>query len=354
MNKKTVAILAGGASVEHEISLISAKNILAALNTEKYKPFVIGVTKKGIWLAFENNNFIPDHKDATNISLNAGFEIYLKRKNEKVVVCRMDSDAEVASLDVAFSILHGTYGEDGKVQGFFDVLGLPYVGCGVTASALSMDKIHTKEVLSQNNIPNAKYKWFYNFEREQISFRTLSQELGLPFFVKPANAGSSVGISRVKDESDFAKALDEAFAVDAKVLIEEEIPGRELECSILGKLPDVKVSGIGEIILSGAEFYSYDAKYIDPDAAKVSLPVQNLDANIQEKIQEITKKVAVALGLRGLARVDFRLHTNGEIYVNEVNTLPGFTNISMYPKHFIQEGYTYAGLIADLIEGALQ
>lgn len=352
MEKLHIALLAGGASVEHEISLVSARNIFEAIDKETYEPHVIGVSKEGKWFAYENNEFTKG-TNASDIQLAEGFEIYLRNVDGSVVMFRAEDSKMVTKLDAAFSVLHGTYGEDGKVQGFLDVLGLPYVGCGVTASAVSMDKVHTKEVLSQNGVQNAKYKWFYDFEKENISFKEVTQELGLPFFVKPANSGSSVGVSRVKAEEDFEKALQEAFAADSKILIEEEIPGRELECSILGALPDIKVSGVGEIALNGAEFYSYDAKYIDPDAASVVLPAENLEETTKEKIRDMTRKCAVVLGLRGLARVDFRLHTNGEVYVNEVNTLPGFTNISMYPKHFMQEGYSYPKLISELIEGAL-
>ncbi len=352
MPKVHVAILAGGKSLEHEISLISASNIQKAIDTKKYQPFVVGITKTGEWRYYPSGTFAKNLNDANNTQLLPGKSVQLVKKQKKVCIVDAKTSEVLTNVDVAFSILHGNYGEDGAMQGFFEILGLPYVGCGVASSAITMDKVFTKQILDAKKIRNAKYLYFYKYEKKNISFEEVRAALGLPVFVKPARAGSSVGVSKVKSEKEFTKALDWAFECDEKVLIEESIEGREIECSILGSAPDFKVSPSGEIVLH-AEFYSFDAKYVDADAAEVVVPTKNIDPRTEKKIQEMSLQIARALELKGLSRIDYRVKANGEVYLNEVNTLPGFTNISMYPKHFHAAGISYPKLIDLLIEDAL-
>ncbi len=246
-------------------------------------------------------------------------------------------------IDVAFPIIHGPYGEDGQLQKELNEIGLNFVGCDTKACENSFDKEKTKNLLARHGIPQARYLTFI----EKPNFNHIEEKLGLPFFIKPANMGSSIGISKVKSENDFENAITEAFKHDKKIIIEEAIVGREIECALL-ESPDLKVSGLGEVVPKH-EFYSYEAKYLDPNGADLIIPAQ-VDDKVAEKIQTIAKDCFIALGCRDYARADFFLTKENKIYFNEINTHPGFTNISQFPMLWKQDGVDYKTLINNLLQ----
>ena len=306
--KKKIGILFGGKSAEHEISLSSAKNVFDAIDKTKFDPMLIMIDKAGKW---------------------------------KVT--------DVFMFDVIFPILHGPFGEDGTIQGFLKLVNIPYVGPGVLGSAVGMDKDVMKRLFRDAGIPIGKFLSMKSHEKP-LSFAEVEAALGSPFFIKPANMGSSVGISKVRNETEYAAAVKEAFQYDTKIVIEEFIPGPEIECAVLGN-EDLAASLPGEII-PAHDFYSYDAKYLDEKGASLQIPVK-LDEDTTKRIQELAVKVFQTLCCEGLSRVDFFLKENGEIIVNEINTMPGFTKISMYPKMWEASGISYTDLITRLIELAI-
>jgi D-alanine-D-alanine ligase len=344
---KKVGILFGGKSAEHEISLLSAKNVYEAIDRTKFDPVLIGIDKTGRWLI----------NDASQFLLNSGNPALVKiNPNGKSVALRPESNGMFSAegtgsfnVDVVFPILHGPFGEDGTIQGFLKLADIPYVGPAVLGSAVGMDKDVMKRLLRDAGIPIGKFITLKNNEKIP-SFAEIENELGAPFFIKPANMGSSVGISKVRGEAELAAALKDAFLYDAKIIIEEFIPGREIECAVLGN-EEPAASVPGEIIPSH-DFYSYDAKYLDEKGAALEIPAK-LDQVTTERIQNLAVKVFNVLCCEGLSRVDFFLKENGEIIVNEINTMPGFTKISMYPKMWEASGIGYTGLITRLIELAV-
>lgn len=305
-NKLRVAILFGGKSAEHDVSIQSAKNIIKSLDKNKYEVTAIKINKDG----------------KINFSLN--------------------------NIDIVFPVLHGPFGEDGSMQGYIKLLDKPCIGSGVLGSAIGMDKDVTKRLLRDSGLPVGK---FIVFRRgEAIDFAKIRSELGIPFFVKPANLGSSIGVSKVKNETDFERSIKVAFSYDTKIIIEEYTEGQEIECSVLGNENPI-ASVPGEIIPTH-EFYDYEAKYIDSNGARIHIPAEITDKQIKE-IQSLAIRVFKVLSLDGLARIDFFLTTTGKIYVNEPNTIPGFTNISMYPKLWEKSGIKYSELLDKLIELAI-
>lgn len=353
MDKKRkirVGILFGGKSAEHEVSLQSAKNVIEAIDTEKYEVSLIGIDKTGRWLLPNKSQFLLNEGDPKLIKLN--------KENEESVALIPQSDGALTNLsdstshtaiDVVFPILHGPFGEDGTVQGLLKLSGVPFVGAGVLGSAVGMDKDVMKRLLRDANIPIGKFLVFK--EEDALIFDNIVEEIGLPFFIKPANLGSSVGVNKVKDKETFENAVREAFEYDTKILVEEFIDGRELECAVLGnQYPEA--SGVGEVAPQH-EFYSYNAKYIDEDGAKLTIP-----ADISEDVREQIRKLAIAtfkaLSCEGLGRVDFFLKKDGTILVNEINTIPGFTKISMYPQLWQASGVSYSELINRLIQLAIE
>lgn len=305
-NKKIkVGVIFGGRSAEHEVSIKSAKNIIASFSKDKYEVLPIKIGKDG------------------KISFN-----------------------KFMKLDVAFPIIHGPFGEDGSLQGVFKIMNIPFVGPSVLGSAVGMDKDVMKRLLSQAGIKNAKAIVLKSHEK--LTFEKAKATLGLPMFVKPANLGSSVGVSKVNNKKDFVEALAEAFKYDTKIIIEEMINGRELECAILGN-EKATASPIGEVIMNASSFYSYDAKYIASNGAITEIPAKNLSKTDIKKLQNVALKAYEVLCAEGLSRVDMFLTKKGEVYVNEINTLPGFTDISMYPKLFNLKGMEKSKLIDELI-----
>lgn len=337
MKRIKLAILFGGKSAEHEVSIRSAKNIVQAIDKNKYDLTLIGIDKKNRWF-LQKDNKISNKISGEQISLipgGAGEIISLSGKRTKI--------------DIAFPILHGPFGEDGTIQGILRMAGIPFVGAGVLGSAVGMDKDVMKRLLRDSGIPIGDFTSLK--KDDEIDFSKLKKSLGLPLFVKPANLGSSVGISKVKNEKEFKAAVLEAFRFDNKIIIEEFIKGREIECSVLGN-ENLIASVPGEIITKHS-FYSYEAKYIDENGAQLEIPAR-LPKKIQKRIQEIALATFRILECRGLGRVDLFLKDNDEVLVNEINTLPGFTNISMYPKLFEASGIAYPNLIERLIELSIE
>ncbi len=351
MTKITVAVLFGGQSSEHDVSLVSAANMISALDHEKYEIIPVGITKQGGWRichgsidAIRNNTWETYSTDAI-LSPDASKKCLLKLVGGKY---------KEIPIDVVIPALHGAWGEDGTIQGLLELAQIPYVGCGVLASAVSMDKVYTKLIAKMVDIPMANYIWCdgrtLETEKENIIHR-VETELGYPCFVKPANAGSSVGISKAKNKETLEQALFFAAEHDRKVIIEEAISGRELECAVLGN-ETIQVSGVGEI-LAAAEFYDYEAKYHNA-ASKTVIPA-DIPTETAQKIKEIAEKIYLAVDASGLARVDFFVeHETGRVLFNELNTMPGFTSISMYPMLWETEGISKSELMDRLIGLALQ
>lgn len=348
--KIRVGIIFGGKSAEHEVSLQSAKNIINFIDREKYEPILIAVDKSGAWHLTNSKNFLLNSDDPKLIKLNPEcFESIAIVPQGKGEIVSLTNKKKIVTVDVFFPILHGPFGEDGTVQGLLKLADVPFVGSGVLSSAIGMDKDITKRLLCEARIPTAKsitVKW-----NRIPSYNTIVKTLGLPFFVKPANLGSSVGISKIKEEGDYEKAVVEAYSFDRKILIEEYIEGREVECAVLGNEIPV-ISYPGEVIPSH-EFYSYEAKYLDRHGAKLVIPAK-LPARVTARVLELANLTFQTLECEGMCRIDFFVKKNGDVLVNEINTIPGFTAISMYPKLWEYQEISYTELINDLIQFALE
>jgi D-alanine-D-alanine ligase len=353
MNKIRVGILFGGKSVEHEVSLQSAKNIIDAIDKDKYEIILIGIDKQGNWHLNSSSHYLLNENDPKLIKLNnSGEQLGLiPGREEKQLVNITGSYQAIGNIDVIFPVIHGTGGEDGTMQGFLKLANIPFVGPGVLGSAVCMDKDVAKRLLRDAGIPVSKFLSYTRVNSSKINFSEVKEKLGLPVFIKPANSGSSVGVSKAADAEQFARAVSEAFKFDTKILIEEYVKGREIECSVLGnENPEASVAGE---VVAQHDFYSYDAKYIDDNGAVLKIPT-DLPDGILPKIQEIAIESFKILGCEGMARVDFFLTEDNRIYVNELNTIPGFTKISMYPKLWEASGLSYSKLIDRLIELALE
>ena len=347
--KRKVALIFGGRSSEHEISLRSIKNVYEALDQSRFEPHLVGISKQGSWYFLPRFEILQNLKELSDSSLPDGVKstsLICRNGKSQFFLLNEKTSFEV---DVAFPVLHGTFGEDGTLQGLFKMMNLPFVGCGVLASSVGMDKEIMKRLLTHAQISNADYRVLTR--QSPSSFSELTRHLGEPFFIKPANSGSSVGVHKIKTEKDFEKGLKDAFLYDEKVLAEEFIEGREIECSVKGLNDSPQASLPGEIIPTH-EFYSYEAKYLDENGAKTEIPAK-LTPELTSRIQSLAIRTFQVLNCDGLARVDFFLKKNGDIYVNEINTIPGFTSISMYPKMWESSGLKYSQLITDLIELAL-
>ena len=353
MSTTRVAILLGGKSSEHEISLISAMNITAAIDRSRYTPMLIGIAKDGRWYLQDEATFMAQEMNPKTVKLlNFDHPLSIIPGASGPHIHDLATGQAIPEPDVVFGILHGTNGEDGTMQGLLQHLNLPYVGPDVAGSAVAMDKDIAKRLLTEAGIPNAKFMVFHKHEREQIRYADVVANLQLPIFVKPARQGSSVGVSKVKDEASFDQAVDHAFAFDTKIVVEQGVVGREIECAVLGN-EFQKGSAIGEVVPPEGGFYDYDAKYIDADGAKLYLPAPNMDEATVELVQAFAVLTCRVLGCEGLSRVDFFLQPDGQLLVNEVNTLPGFTKISMYPSLWRLSGIAYPDLIHALLQHAI-
>lgn len=342
--KKQIAVIFGGQSSEHDVSCVSAANVIEGLDTNKYDIHKIGITKEGQWLLVDTIESIRDgswrnSKITAVISPDCGHHGVLKISEGSV---------EVQHIDVAFPVLHGLYGEDGTIQGLFEMSGIPYVGCGVLASAASMDKISTKIFADRIGVRQANFVADIARDTSHIeeTIVEVEEKLGYPVFVKPSNAGSSQGVSKAHNREELRAGIELAKKHDCRVLIEENINGREIECAVLGG-DEVQASMVGEI-LAAAEFYDFDAKYNNAESKTV------IDPDLPEEAKETVRKNAVAIfkavGGYGLSRVDFFVEREtNEVIFNEINTLPGFTDISMYPMLWNAMGVEKTELLDRLI-----
>jgi D-alanine-D-alanine ligase len=348
--KLQLALLCGGQSAEHEVSVISAKNILQALNTKKYTIHVIFITKNGQWYRFDSyQKFLNTKKPEELLTTPHCCRVAVVPGKDDSFLITLTPTPHRYHIDVVFPVLHGTYGEDGTIQGLLKLANIPFVGADVLGSTVCMDKEVSKKLLQAARIPVAKWLSFSRETISKIDFAAIVKQLGLPFFVKPANTGSSVGITKVKNEDQFNSALNSALQYDHKILCEQYIAGRELECSVLGNaLPEASLPG--EIITHPQlyEFYTYEAKYLDPNGATLKIPAE-LPSKTVTQLQTMAKAAFKACCCEGMARVDFFLTSEGKIYVNELNTIPGFTQISMYPKMWQVSGLAYIDLLDKLI-----
>ena len=346
-----VALLFGGRSAEHDVSVMSARNVFRALDPARYDTIPIGITRSGAWLvcSLEAGAFplaVPESGPRVALVPGGGGRLAILGETE-------GAPADLSRMvDVVFPVLHGPFGEDGTVQGAAEIAGVPYVGSGVLGSAAAMDKDVAKRLMRDGGLPIARFLTFVRGDAP--AFEAVVAELGRPVFVKPARLGSSVGISKAGTGQEFAQALAEAFRHDRKILVEEYVRGREIECGVLeGEDGSLTASLPGEIAPSNRHgFYTYEAKYLDEEGAAIRVPA-DLPPEVSDKVRNLSIEAFRALGCEGLARIDFFLREDGKLVVNEVNTLPGFTNISMYPKVMEAAGIGYADLVDRLIRHAL-
>ena len=353
MQKLSVCVLFGGISPEHEVSLRSAESVLNNMDAQKYHIYPVGITKEGNWILYGGKDYSllpsgqwrndPDNCRAT-ISPIRG----------QGLVCFAEDGVRYEHIDVVFPVLHGENGEDGAMQGLLQMAGIPYVGPHVSASAVAMDKTLTKLVVDNATIPQAKWQLVRSYDlqdRMDEILQGVEAQFTYPVFVKPAGTGSSVGVSKAGSRDALKNALLQAGKFDEKILVEEFIHGREVEVAVLGnKTPIASIAGE---IDSGADFYDYDAKYIT-DTSVAYIPAR-IDDNVANRLREMAVQIYMAIGCRGLSRVDFFVTYEGnDVVFNEINTLPGFTSISMYPKLFAASGIPYGELIDRLLQLAME
>ena len=352
MNKTKVGVIFGGISTEHEVSIISATSVIENLDKEKYEILPIYIDKKGEWYEYikpvEEIKTLEINEDITPIKKIENIIEYLKK------------------IEVIFPVLHGIGGEEGTIQGLFELIKVPYVGCGVFASSSGMDKVYTKIILEKAQINQVKYEYIKkcknnykyinkNFQEEILTLeeitKKIEEKLKYPMFIKPSNSGSSVGVNKAKNKEELKKYIEHAEKFDKKILIEEGIEAKEIECAVLGN-EEVETSCLGQII-PAEDFYSYSSKYKNTES-KVIIPA-DIDKEISNQIRELAIRAFKAIDGKGLSRVDFFIENKtNKIYINEINTLPGFTKISMYPKLFSQIGIQYKELLDKLIQLALE
>ncbi len=344
--KIRVALIFGGKSAEHEVSLQSAKNVFDALDPKEFEVVLVGIDKYGRWVLQDSSKFLLDVSNPAQIKLNSSSrEVAFVPDGSGDGVLVETGVGNVGDIDVVFPILHGPLGEDGTVQGLLKLLDVPFVGAGVLGSAIGMDKDVMKRLLRDARIPVAKFLVLRG--ACALSFSDVKRELGLPFFVKPVNMGSSVGVSKVLNKGEFGKAIALAFEYDTKVICEEFVDAREIECSVLGNTDPI-ASLPGEVVVHD-EFYSYETKYISDTGSELVIPAK-ISKTLVKKIQMMAIKAFQILECSGMARVDFFLTKKGKVYLNEINTIPGFTRISMYPKMWEASGISYSELCSRLIE----
>jgi D-alanine-D-alanine ligase len=362
VNKTRVIILFGGRSAEHEVSLLSARNVFLALDRQRFDPILVGIDKQGRWRIEPEATLLEASGDPRLLALRgAGAEVSVPVRPdlEPVRPVAPPAGGPLAILrrdDVVFPVLHGTYGEDGTVQGLFELADVAYVGAGHLGSAVGMDKEVAKRLLAQAGIPVVPWQTVTasGFQRDPGGVKARAAALGYPLFVKPANAGSSVGVSKVDGPEALEPALRNAFQFDRKVLLEARVNAREVECAVLGN-DEPQASVPGEIVVTHKDgFYSYEAKYVDPEGAHWKIPAE-IPPAVAERVRALSLETFRALELAGMARVDFFLDRDtGALYVNEVNTIPGFTAISMYPKMWEASGLSAQALVTRLIDLAIE
>ena len=337
MSKKLrLLIIFGGKSTEHEISLRSARNIAESLDPERFECSFVGITKTGGWQIIDDFHLLTGSRSLLS-------ERICETSSQALPVLRRIEDC---GIDAVFPVLHGHMGEDGSIQGILKLLDIPFVGPDILGSAIGLDKDVSKRLLREGGLPVVKFQCLVRHRRQDCSFDFIEETLGLPFVVKPANCGSSVGISIVRERESFSRALDNAFAYDNKVLMEEFVQGRELECGVMGNEAPV-ASVVGEV-RPKKSFYSYELKYIDEHGAELLAPAP-IPTDVSKAIQAMACSAYSALCCEGMARVDFFLKDNGTLIINEINTIPGFTNMSMFPLLWHVSGVSYSKLIENLV-----
>jgi D-alanine-D-alanine ligase len=347
--KLRVALLFGGRSAEHDVSLMSAANVFRALDPARYEVVPIAVARSGAWMLCR----LVEGRFPTEVPADGPLITLMPGGGGRLVAAFIDAVGELpAPVDVIFPVLHGPFGEDGSVQGLAELAGVPYVGANVFASAAAMDKDAAKRLLRDAGLPVVRFRAVT--EAEAPSFAELVAELGRPLFVKPARLGSSVGVGKVDNAEELAAALREAFRHDRKVLVEECMRGREVECGVMEDADGTLTTSLpGEIVPTNRyAFYTYEAKYLDEDGAVLKVPA-DLPKEVVKRVQDMSVRAFRALGCEAMARVDFFLRPDMSVVVNEVNTIPGFTNISMYPLAFKASGVSYPDLVDRLIRHAL-
>lgn len=348
MSKKVIAVIFGGQSSEHIVSCMSVANVINHIDKEKYEPVLIGITEAGHWLKVDSLEDIQSGAWVNNtveaiISPDATHRNLLFIDGEKLTRTK---------IDAAFPVLHGMFGEDGTIQGLLELARIPYVGCGVLASAVAMDKLYTKIIVDNLGIRQAAYVPVMREELDDMktAVRRVEEKFSYPVFIKPSNAGSSRGVSKAENREELISGLTEAAKHDRKILVEEMIIGHEIECAVFGGGQEpVKASGVGEI-LAAAEFYDFDAKYYNAESKTQVNP--QLPGNAAQKVREAAVAIFKAIDGYGLSRVDFFVTNDGEVVFNEINTIPGFTAISMYPMLWEAEGMTKTELVSALIDHA--
>lgn len=341
MTRQRVAVVFGGRSGEHEVSVVSARGVMAALDPARWEIVPIAIAKSGAWLS----------PGETRDALDAGAAAF---GGGQPMLRAPGALEALASCDVAFPLVHGTFGEDGTLQGFFEIAGLPYAGAGVAASAIGMDKALMKALFHEAGIPVPRYGVLRSWEvaaSDADAVRYVESALGYPCFVKPANGGSSVGVTRARSREDLAEAFRAAFAYDDKAVVEEAISGQEVECSVLGnECPEASI--VGEIV-PDRDFYSYESKYDPASRTQLLIPAR-LTAAVADEVRELALRMYRVMGCEGYARVDFFVRDGAEVIANEVNTIPGFTSISMFPKLWEASGLRYPDLLTRILELALE
>jgi D-alanine-D-alanine ligase len=361
-----VAVIYGGRSAEHEISLLSAQFVIEMLDRERYEPVLVGIDKLGRWRSQSEAALLSQPRDPREVVLDPSGALARLEAHPSSERAPGSSqlgrgrlvfgDGDALEIDAVFPVLHGPYGEDGCIQGLFALADVPFVGAGVLGAAVGMDKDVMKRLLREAGLPIVPHRTLRasTWSRDRMSVLAALAELGLPCFVKPANLGSSVGISKVREASALANALDEAFSYDEKVVVESAVQGvRELECAVLGGDPP-RASIVGEIVVDHPDgFYSYAAKYVDEHGATTLVPAR-LAPEEERRVRELALACFEVLECEGLARVDFFRAETGELYLNEINTLPGFTAISMYPKLWEASGVGGRELVEKLLDLAFE
>ncbi|UOY91552.1 D-alanine--D-alanine ligase [Ectobacillus sp. JY-23] len=344
--KIKLGLLYGGKSAEHQVSLQTALAVNKALDRTKFDVYPIYITEQGQWVKGERLEGPVDNVAALQMKADAVSPLVLSKE-------MVPAEAAEETIDVVFPLLHGPNGEDGTVQGMLELMNIPYVGNGVLASAAGMDKVVMKNIFAQAGLPQANYTWFVRREWEKdrtAAYEKVEKELGYPCFVKPANLGSSVGINKCKNREELEAAFEEAFQFDRKIIIEENIVGREIEIGVLGN-DEPRCSVVGEIV-PNKEFYDYKAKYMDGDTGLI-IPAE-ITAAEYEMVHDYAIRAFKALDGAGLTRADFFLTKEGQVYINEVNTMPGFTPFSMFPLLWQHAGVSYPELIQELVRLAIE
>lgn len=348
MEKKSIALVFGGKSPEHEVSVVSARSVFNAIDTSIFDISLIGISAEGKWYLEDSVEFLKDDFVVGEV----GEELFLLPGYSSDQIRKLKSGESLGELEAAFLVTHGPNGEDGNLQGLLNQINIPFVGPNVLGSSVAMDKDVCKRLFQQAQIGVAEGTVLHRHLKDQVDYSEISKQFGNILFVKPANMGSSVGVHKTTNEESFFQAIDDAFQYDTKILVEKEVVGRELECAVMGnEAPQASI--VGEIVM-GSGFYDFESKYVSENNAQLFIPAQQLTQEVVDQVRAVAIRAYQCLNLEGMTRVDVFLTKDNEVIVNEVNTLPGFTSISMYPKLWEKSGIAYTDLITQLIDYAIE